>query len=100
MFLGATMNDDPDTTEIVRALADYLRANPLACDTADGISRWWLASQSISMERLLQALGWMKRHHLVEEMLAADGRLRYRRIASDEQLLGVDRNNDLRMTRH
>jgi hypothetical protein len=86
---GGNMSDDPDMTDIVCALANYLRDNPLACDTADGISRWWLAAQSESTEKLLQALDWMKREGLVEEMVATDGRLRYRRRATDEQLHAI-----------
>jgi hypothetical protein len=94
------MSDDPDMTAIVRALAKYLRANPLACDAPDGIIRWWLASQSVSMEKLLQALDWMKQQGLVEEMEAADGRLRYRRSASDEQLLLCEFDGGMQATRH
>jgi hypothetical protein len=85
------MSDDPEMIAIVTALAKYLRANPLACDAADGIGRWWLASQTVSTEELLQALDWMKEHGLVEEIAAIDGRLRYRRIATDEQLMALDR---------
>ena len=94
------MSDDPEMIMIVCALARYLRASPLACDTADGISRWWLASQSVSTEKLLQALGWMKRQGLVEEMVAVDGRVRYRRVASDEQLLELDCNCGKQAPRH
>jgi Fe2+ or Zn2+ uptake regulation protein len=94
------MNDDPEMTAIVRALAKYLRANPLACDAPDGIIRWWLASQSVSMEKLLQALDWMKQQGLVQEMEAADGRLRYRRSASDELLLLVELGGDTQATKH
>ena len=65
--------------DVVCALARYLRANPLACDSLDGISRWWLAAHPVTPEELVEALSWMKEQGLVEELEAADGRLRYRR---------------------
>ena len=80
------MEDDPDEAALVRALVSYVRINPLACDTADGICRWWLPPPRVSQAKLLEALNWMKRHGLMEELIAADGRLRYRRSATDEQL--------------
>ncbi len=94
------MSEDPDVTAIVCALAKYLRANPLACDTADGISSWWLVAQPVSMEKLLQALDWMQQNGLVEEVVAADGRLRYRRIASDERFVALDLACGKTITRH
>jgi hypothetical protein len=83
------MARSPDVTFAVRALARYLLANPQACDTPDGILRWWLAAYSVSMEELLSALEWMKQQGLVEELLAADGRLRYRRSATDDRLAAI-----------
>lgn len=94
------MSEDPDMNETVLALANYLRANPLACDSADGICRWWLASLPVRTETLLQALDWMKRNGLVEASVAADGRLRYRRIATDGQLLALVRTGNGQATRH
>jgi hypothetical protein len=88
-----TMTDDPEVVATVWLLARYLRENPLACDAPEGISRWWLSSPSVPMEKLLMALDWMKELGLVEESVAADGRLRFRRVASDEQLLALDRRN-------
>lgn len=80
------MENDPDKADLVCALVSYVKANPLACDTADGICRWWLGPPRVSQEKLLEALDWMKRRGLMEELIAADGRLRYRRSATDEQL--------------
>ena len=75
----AGMRDSPPIVDIVCALARYLRANPLACDSFEGIRRWWLAAHSVTPEELVRVLTWMKDQGLVEELVAADGRLRYRR---------------------
>jgi hypothetical protein len=77
---------NPGTVDVVRALARYLRANPLACDSLEGIGRWWLAAHPVTPEELMRALGWMKEQGLVEELVAADGRLRYRRLGSEAML--------------
>ena len=80
------MGNDPEVLAIACALARYMSANPLASDTPDGIYRWWLGPDHGSMPKLLQALDWMKARGLMEEQVALDGRTRYRRTASDEQL--------------
>ncbi len=72
--------------DVVCALARYLRANPLACDSLDGISRWWLATHPVTPEELVQALSWMREQGLVEEIVAADGRLRYRRCGAEAKI--------------
>ena len=77
----------------VRALARYLRSNPQASDTAEGIRLWWLdPGVEITMEQLQTAIDWLQEHGIVEELRAADGRRRYRRIANDAQLDGVLRD--------
>jgi hypothetical protein len=92
------MNDDPEIIAMVCAVAKYLQENPLACDAPEGINRWWLPKESASMDKLMKALDWMQRNGLVESTRAADGRQRYRCIASGARLQAVDRRN--RMTRH
>ncbi|CAN7461966.1 hypothetical protein [Paraburkholderia hospita] len=73
------MNGDPEIAAIVRALAAYLRDNPLACDTPQGVALWWLPQGcDITPEQSLAALKWMQCNGLVEQLAAADGRLRYR----------------------
>lgn len=72
--------------DVVCALARYLRANPLACDSLEGIGRWWLAAHPVTAEELVRALCWMKEQGLVEELVAVDGRLRYRRRAPEAVL--------------
>jgi Fe2+ or Zn2+ uptake regulation protein len=81
------MAEGTDPTATVSALARYLRANPHASDTVEGIRLWWLApGVEITMEQLQTVLGWLQEQGVVEELRAADGRRRYRRIGGDAQL--------------
>jgi len=75
------MNASDRVDEIVRALSRYLRMNPLASDTLDGITQWWLKSRDPSQADLLQALERMAQAGVVESTRAADGQVRYRRAA-------------------
>jgi hypothetical protein len=79
------MNGDPQVVAVVEALACYLRANPLASDTAEGICRWWLDRDLGRMKEVMRALELMEQEHLIEAVVAADGRLRYRRVGTDAQ---------------
>lgn len=81
------MNNAPDPQPLVRILARYLRDNPNACDSAEGIHRWWLADGVVvTAGELEKALRWMKQTGLIEETVAADGRVRFRRSCDDAQL--------------
>jgi hypothetical protein len=75
------MNASDPVDEIVRALSRYLRLNPLASDTLEGITQWWLTSKDLSQADLLPALERMAQAGVVESTRAADGRVRYRRAA-------------------
>lgn len=75
------MNASDPVDEIVRALSRYLRLNPLASDTLEGITQWWLKSKDLSQAELLPALERMAQAGVVESTRAADGRVRYRRAA-------------------
>ena len=79
------MREDSDekVVDIVRRLASYVDANPRACDTPPGITRWWLQVE-FDESLVQQALDWMIAHGLMEKLVAADGRLRYRRIGTPE----------------
>jgi hypothetical protein len=97
----AEMRNSPLMMDLVCALARYLRANPLACDSLDGIARWWLAGNEFGPEDLMQALAWMVEQGLVEELVAADGRMRYRRRGPDGRLDAlIDALADGAGTRH
>ena len=72
---------------LVRTLARYMRDNPRACDSADGIRRWWIAEgYAVTADELEKALAWMKQRGLIDKVVAADGRVRFRRRGSDAQL--------------
>jgi hypothetical protein len=76
----------PEIRVIVQALIAYVFANPLACDTEDGIARWWLSDCRPSSYDVAAALTWLVRSGLLQTVTAADGRTRYRRIATDDSL--------------
>ena len=73
---------------LVGTLAVYLRAHPFACDSAEGIRQWWFETE-VAMDDLMTALEWMQLNHVVEELKAADGHVRYRRLVAVEQLSGL-----------
>ena len=65
---------------IVLGLVAYLRAHPSACDTSEGIARWWAAPPEAigSQDELDAALRFLQSHGAVETVIAADGRIRWR----------------------
>ena len=71
------MPSKDEVETVIEALRRYTSDNPHACDTPDGIARWWLQGRytpglvALALERL-GALG------LLERRPAADGRVRYR----------------------
>jgi hypothetical protein len=78
---------DETVAALVRALVAYLRAHPSASDTAAGISQWWLGTEEfVTYQHLERALRFLIDRGVVEEIAAADGRKRYRRIGGDETL--------------
>lgn len=81
-------DDDPSLRLIVGSLAAYLCAHPFACDSAEGIQRWWFDTEVV-MDDLMAALEWMQKERLVEELQAADGHVRYRCLASAERLAAL-----------
>lgn len=76
---------NPDTAHTVQQLSHYLWRHPNACDTAEGIARWWLlgAYTSPPLPVVLSALDHLQALGLVQAHRAADGRVRYRRPAAD-----------------
>jgi hypothetical protein len=73
------MSESGPDTELVAQLARYLRANPLACDTLEGIAQWWLGADGAIAGELATALKTLERSGIVARSHAADGQVRYRR---------------------
>lgn len=75
------MDDNLPDQAIIGQLARYLRANPLACDTLEGIAQWWLGTAGVAPLQLARALDRMERDGVVASLRAADGHRRFRRAA-------------------
>lgn len=71
---GTVKND-----EVAEQILEYLRGHPHACDTLEGIARWWIMDQRLCESVLIvqQALGWLKAKRLVLERTMPDGRTLY-----------------------
>ena len=71
-----------------------LADNPLACDTADGIARWWLsARQAATPAEVDAALASLEARQLVERVVGRDGRVHFRlrpEIAAHPRLLDTE----------
>lgn len=63
-----------------RKILDYLKHNPSAEDTLEGIAQWWLLEQQIRIEtaRVQAALKRLVERNLLIVRRGADGRTRYR----------------------
>ena len=70
-------------SDLLRAVSRYLRLNPLASDTVEGIRMWWLTGTPAATTDLEQALHQLARAGVVEATRAADGQVHYRRAAVD-----------------
>jgi hypothetical protein len=86
------MHDDNDEAHtLARMLARYLSDNPLASDTAEGISSWWLRLEwQVHEFAVCSALARLVKAGLVEEVKGPDGRVRYRRVQTADALLALE----------
>lgn len=81
---GEEQPNDPESVfDVACCLARYLRINPLAGDTREGIAQWWLGLASVSTETVERALALLQEAGAVEAVRAVDGRVRYRRASID-----------------
>ena len=74
---------DAETVTFILQLTTYLSANPKACDSPEGIARWWLAdvvADAAGRASLQAALDLLEGAALLERLSATDGRARYRRV--------------------
>ena len=72
------MDDSPDERCALQLLLSYWQARPQAADTVEGIQRWWLGETVVSRAVLARVLDSLVRRGVVDEVTAADGRLRFR----------------------
>ena len=79
------MADDSETLAVACALLWQLRQYPQRSDTTDGIACWWLA-EGVNRSALRQALEWLQEQGLIEQHIAADTRVRWRRKATLAQI--------------
>ena len=77
------MDVSASVARIAGVLSWYLRLNPLASDTLEGIAQWWLSRDAFTLADLAGALRQMERAGVIEATHAADGQVRYRRTAPD-----------------
>ena len=67
-----------------RSLSRYLRANARACDTVDGIARWWMpAGFNVSETEVLLLLDELREKGLMTRFSTLEGRWLYRRSSID-----------------
>ena len=76
------MREREEALQLMYAIARHFRAHPHACDTLDGVSRWWLDDGAAPVRALQVALDLLENKGIVEAVHAADGRTRYRLAAS------------------
>lgn len=76
-------NDPASVSDVACCLARYLRANPLAGDTKEGITQWWLGLAPASTDVVERALALLQDAGAIEAVRALDGRVRYRRVSID-----------------
>lgn len=67
-----------------RTLSSYLRNNPRACDTAQGIARWWMLPHTgVSEAEVQPLLDELHEKGLMTRFSTLEGRWLYRRSSID-----------------
>jgi hypothetical protein len=80
------MDPHADVLLAMRCLIDHWSQFPQACDTVDGIHRWWLGPDlGATTSDVAAALAWLELHGAIDSRAAADGRVRFRRSAAFER---------------
>lgn len=60
------------------AIIEYLRRNPRAGDSAEGIARWWLGAAPGEFSEVASALSCLERLSYVQRWVTTDARAQYR----------------------
>lgn len=72
---------------VICQLLIYVRANPNASDSAQGISQWWLdLNEGADVQLVNDVLDFVVDRGLFAKRVAADGRDHYRRSCTDAQI--------------
>lgn len=80
------MDPHADVLLAMRCLIDHWSQFPQACDTVEGIHRWWLGPDlAATPSDVAAALAWLEHHGAIDSVAAADGRVRFRRGAALER---------------
>lgn len=68
---------------VAQQILRYLDEHPQACDTLEGVARWWVMSQQLtdSVKAVRQALAQLEAEGAITEQQAADGRILYQAMA-------------------
>ena len=71
---------------VAQQILRYLGEHPEACDTLEGVVRWWVLSQQLSesVELVREALVQLEAEGAIREQAAADGRILYRALAEGQ----------------
>lgn len=79
------MQPDEDISVLVRILAGYLRANPKASNTCEGVRDWWLGTRGggATLRGVQEALDTLVEQGVVVRVVALDRKVRYR-CANDD----------------
>lgn len=89
------MDPDLEQLALLRALLRYFESHPFCCDSVQGMARWWFPQGTpVDMNKLLSCLRWLREKELIEELVAADGRIRHRRTGTDAQFAAARRRLD------
>lgn len=80
------MDNDESATDVDRlhnAILHYLRSNPYAADSLEGVMNWWLPKlgyEQVGAESVLQALEQLIAVGAVKKIPLVDGTILYRSI--------------------
>jgi hypothetical protein len=72
--------DLDSTAQLAGVILRYITSHPDACDTLQGVSKWWVARQRYedSRTRVAAALELLLEQRQIESSIGADGQVVYR----------------------
>ena len=81
-----THQDGPKEA-VAAAILDYLRAHPMAADSADGVQRWWIGSRRVGLgvEEVESALDLLVERNLLRRLRLMDGTVLYAQVMPTRQ---------------